>query len=130
MLKRLSGPLGVLIVAALMIAAAFAFLGGDDAEERREARETRAQAGPAGDCDPKSQQRVRQVALAFLDENLVEGEKGWVTGAGPVGVGGGSELMVNVNPQLAPKEQPQCYRGVPMQYIRTGPYGPEGESVN
>lgn len=129
MRNRLSGPLGILIVAALVIAAAFAFLGGDDAEERQEARKTRAQAGPAGDCEPKAQQRVRRAALAFLDENLVEGQQGWVTGAGPVGVGGGYELMVNVNPKLAPADQPQCYRGVPVQYVRTGPYGPEGESV-
>lgn len=129
MLNRLAGPLGFLVVGALLVAAAFAFLGGDDAEERREARETRQQAGPAGDCDPKALKRVRQTALAFLDEYLVEGQKGWVTGAGPVGVGGGYELLVNTDPALAPDQQPQCFQGVPVQYIRTGPYGPEGESV-
>jgi hypothetical protein len=129
LLRRLSGPLGFLIVAALMVAAAFAFLGGDDTEERREARQTVEQAGPAGECDPKSEQQAERAAQAFLDEYLVEGQKGWVTGAGPVGVGGGYELLVNTDPAMSPEEQPQCYQGVPVTYIRTGPYGPEGESV-
>lgn len=129
MRSTITGVVATLALLALGVGGYLALTGSDDAEERRAERKTEQQAGPAGDCSPQGQKKVRTAATAFLDRYLEADNAGWVTGAGPVRVGGGYELQVSTDPAVEQKDQPQCFRGVPVRYLRAGPYGPEGESV-
>lgn len=119
-MKSLTGPIVALVAVALLVGGFLAFTGGSSAEEKREQRRTAEQAGPAGRCAPVSLDRAQTATRTFLDRYFSADGGSAVDGAGPVQVGGGWQLQVNVDPAARLDRQPDCFEGVPVVYLRRG----------
>jgi hypothetical protein len=118
--STVTAVVAVLAVGVLLVGG-FLVLQGDGSEERREARKTAQQAGPAGRCAPQSEEKAKQATRAFLDEFLQEDGQGSLKGVGPTQIGGGWVLFVSTGNESPLAQEPDCYMGVPVRYQRTPP---------
>ena len=120
MKSKITAIVAVLAVGILLVGG-FLALQGDGSEERREARKTAQQAGPAGNCAPQSEQKAQQATRAFLDRFLGEDGQGALKGVGPTQLGGGWVLFVSTANEKPLAKEPDCFMGVPVRYQRTPP---------